>query len=115
MIATSTNAVNATIPTGTGSGPTGVAITSDGSRAYVVTSSSGTFSVIDTATNTIVTTVPSFFCLTGGIAITPGPQVPTSIDQCKNGGYRRFGPPAGPFRNQGQCVSYVNRNRRGRT
>ena len=41
------------------------------------------------------------------VAITPAKQVPTSKDECMNGGYRNFGPPAGPFNNQGQCVSYV--------
>ena len=38
------------------------------------------------------------------------PLVPTSKDECKNGGYKRFGPPAGPFRNQGECVAYVESN-----
>jgi hypothetical protein len=31
---------------------------------------------------------------------------PTHKDQCKNGGWRRFNNPV--FKNQGQCVSYVN-------
>jgi hypothetical protein len=31
---------------------------------------------------------------------------PTSKDQCKNGGWSRFNNP--PFKNQGQCVAYVN-------
>jgi hypothetical protein len=35
------------------------------------------------------------------------PRVPTSKEQCKDGGYQNFGPPAGPFKNQGQCISYV--------
>ena len=63
-------------------------------------------SVIDTATNTVVTTIP----VGGqpiGVAITPALEAPTSKEQCKHGGYRNFGPPAGPFKNQGQCVSYV--------
>lgn len=29
---------------------------------------------------------------------------PTSVDQCKDGGWRQFG----CFKNQGQCISYVN-------
>ena len=33
---------------------------------------------------------------------------PTSKDQCKNGGWRSFG-----FRNQGQCVNFVNQQNKG--
>ncbi len=43
----------------------------------------------------------------GGLAVhdaTPPPSLPTSKDQCKNGGWRNFG---GKFRNQGQCVAFV--------
>jgi YVTN family beta-propeller protein len=108
VIDTATNTVVATIPVGVS--PIGVAITPDGTRAYVTNEGSntvsGTVSVIDTATNTVVATIPvgpgPF-----GIAITPAPQAPTSKEQCKHGGYLKFGPPAGPFKNQGQCVSYV--------
>ena len=32
-----------------------------------------------------------------------GPAVPTSKDQCMNGGFAAFG-----FRNQGQCIRFVN-------
>jgi hypothetical protein len=32
------------------------------------------------------------------------PTVPTSKDQCKNGGWRNHG---ATFKNQGQCVSFV--------
>jgi hypothetical protein len=39
----------------------------------------------------------------GDIAITDAPPLPTSKDQCKNGGWRNF--PG--FKNQGHCVSYV--------
>jgi hypothetical protein len=35
----------------------------------------------------------------------PAPAVPTSKDECKNGGWMNYGD---MFRNQGQCVSYVN-------
>ena len=31
---------------------------------------------------------------------------PTSKDQCKKGGWQTFNNPS--FKNQGQCVSYVN-------
>jgi hypothetical protein len=35
-------------------------------------------------------------------------STPTDKDQCKNGGYKNFNPPSGPYRNQGQCVSAAN-------
>ena len=35
---------------------------------------------------------------------------PTTAGQCKNGGWQTFNPnrPAGPFKNQGDCIQYVN-------
>ncbi len=63
-------------------------------------------SVIDTATNTVVATIP-VGPLPLWVAITPAPQAPKSKEECEHGGYLKFGPPAGPFKNQGQCVSYV--------
>ena len=75
-------------------------------RAYVTNIISNTVSVIDTATNTVVATIPVGLA-PFGVAITPAPKAPKSKEQCKHGGYRKFGPPAGPFKNQGQCVSYV--------
>jgi len=63
-----------------------------------------TVSVIDTATNTLIATIPDFAC-PRRIAITP---VPKNKDDCKDGGYKNFRALA--FPNQGQCVSYVNRH-----
>jgi len=68
VIDTATNTVVATIAVG--QTPFGVAITPDGTRAYVAEANSFTVSVIDTATNTVVATIP----LVGtpiGVAITP--------------------------------------------
>jgi hypothetical protein len=39
----------------------------------------------------------------GNITISNGTPLPTSKDQCKNGGWRDFG----VFKNQGDCVSFV--------
>ena len=39
----------------------------------------------------------------GDIAVTEAPPLPTSKDQCKNGGWRNYG----VFKNQGDCVSFV--------
>jgi outer membrane autotransporter protein len=54
VINTATNTVVATF--GVGSQPFGVAVSPDGTRAYVTNSASNTVSVVDTATNTVVTT-----------------------------------------------------------
>jgi hypothetical protein len=40
----------------------------------------------------------------GQIRIVDAPPLPTSADQCKNGGWRNFG---SAFGNQGACVSFV--------
>ncbi len=104
VIDTATNTVIGTIPVGLV--PFGVAITPGGTRGYVTNESGATVSVIDTATNTVIATIPVGLTPVG-IAITPAPQASTSKEECKDGGYKKFGPPAGPFKNQGQCVSYV--------
>ena len=74
VLSTSTNTVTATIPMS--SGPFAVAITPDGSRAYVL--GGGNVTVVDTATNTVVggpISVPTGqvegVLLYPGIAITP--------------------------------------------
>ena len=106
VINTATNTVVATIRLGTNQNPFGVAITPDGTRAYVTINFPNVVSVIDTATNTVVATIPVGVGPVA-VAITPVAQTPTSKEQCKHSGYLKFGPPAGPFKNQGQCVSYV--------
>lgn len=49
--------------------PVAIAITPDGTRAYVDNEADSTISVIDTATNTVVATIPEN--VPTGIAITP--------------------------------------------
>jgi hypothetical protein len=39
----------------------------------------------------------------GHAVVFDAPQLPTSKDQCKNGGWRNFP----QFKNQGDCVSFV--------
>src|SRR5215467_16017685 len=71
VIDTATNTVVATVPVGID--PRGVAITQDGTHAYVTNAvESGAVSVIDSATNTVVATVPVGFN-PYGVAITPSP------------------------------------------
>jgi YVTN family beta-propeller protein len=109
VIDTATNAVVATIGLGRFSLPEGVEITPDGSRVYVTSFlSSGPLWVIDSVSNSVIATITSIDC-SMDIAFTP-PAIPTDKEQCKRGGWRTFGPPAGPFRNQGQCISFVLHN-----
>jgi YVTN family beta-propeller protein len=104
VINTDTNTVITSMPVG--DDPAGLAITPDGTRVYVANQVDNTVSVIDTATNTVIDTIPlSVFPFR--IALTPTPGSPATKDECKNGGWRDFGPPAGRFKNQGQCVSFV--------
>ena len=44
----------------------------------------------------------------GNIVVVDAPPLPTSQRQCKNGGWRNFS----GFRNQGQCVAFVERGPR---
>jgi YVTN family beta-propeller protein len=78
--------------------PVSVAVTPDGARVYVTARTSRQVVVVDTATNTVVTTIPL------PIAIHDIP--PRNKDACRDGGFRQFG--ALGFRNQGQCIKYVN-------
>ena len=46
--------------------------------------------------------------LSGNVAVVDAQAMPTSKDQCKNGGWRNFG----AFKNQGDCVSFVRHRAR---
>jgi len=111
VIDTATNTVIATIAMGPFAFPHGVAVTPDGLRVYVVNQGLGTVSVIDRATNTVIDTIP-VGSNPFGIAIMPS-LAPQTKDECKDGGYKKFVPPAGPFKNQGQCIKFVNDSIRG--
>src|SRR5262249_19515421 len=67
-----TNTVVATVPVG--ARPIAVAITPDGTHAFVTNQNSNTVSVIETATNTVVATVP-VGAAPFAVAITPAPSV----------------------------------------
>ena len=103
VIATATNTVVTTVPVGTS--PVNLAIDPTGAFAYVPNLFSDNVSVISTATNTVVATIP---VVGGPISIAFGvrTQGPTDKDQCKNGGWQTFTNPA--FKNQGQCIKFVN-------
>ena len=75
-------------------------------RVFRKTNYSGTVSVIDTASNTVVATV-GVGASPDGLAITPGVGPPTNKDQCNKGGWKIFTIPQ-KFKNQGDCMSFVN-------
>jgi YVTN family beta-propeller protein len=112
VIDTATNTV-AGSPIPVGLNPLGVAVTPDGSKVYVANFGLNTVSVIETATNTVagspipVGNNPFAF----GIFIQP-PNANAGKDACKNGGWQNFTSPPGPFKNQGQCVSFFARHTR---
>jgi YVTN family beta-propeller protein len=91
-------------------GSAAVAITPDGTRVYVTNAADTAVSVIDTGTNTMVATIP-VGPFPEAVAITPAPKVPKTKEDCKHGGYLKFGPPAEPFKSQGQCTRYVEHHR----
>ncbi|MGC2223400.1 MAG: YncE family protein, partial [Methylocella sp.] len=74
VIDTATNILVATVQLPVGSAPFGVAVTPDGKHAYVVarpdSGGSGSVSVIDTATNTVVATIPAG-SFSASITVTP--------------------------------------------
>jgi YVTN family beta-propeller protein len=79
VINTATDTVVTTIPVGAAfpnkASPNGVAVSPDGSKVYVVNAGqfagNGTVQVIATATNTVVTTIPSVGTNLVGVAVTP--------------------------------------------
>ena len=93
-----------------GVSPDGVAVSPDGKSAYVTSINDNTVWQydIDPQSGTLVPKSPATVA-TGegpiGIAVSPLPRVPTSKEQCKNGGWRNFP----QFKNQGQCIAFVNR------
>ncbi|HEY9503001.1 MAG TPA: YncE family protein, partial [Pyrinomonadaceae bacterium] len=107
VIDTATNTVTTTIPLGTFSFPYGVAVTPDGLQVYVANQGLGTVAIIDPITNTVIGSIPVGSNPTQ-IAIMPSAP-PMTKDDCKNGNFEKFLAPFGPFKNQGQCIKFVNK------
>lgn len=96
----------------TGGVPNKAVVTPDGNSAYVsnyagsvlwqfdIDRTTGKLSQKTPAT--VPTVVPS-----GYIAVGPLPRVPTGKEQCARGGWRTFA----RFKNQGQCVAFVERRK----
>ena len=92
----------------TGVAPQGVAVSPDGGSVYVANESRDTVSQFDVGAGGALSPKSPATVATGagsyGVAVSPA-QVPASKDQCKNGGWRNFP----QFKNQGQCIAFVNR------
>jgi DNA-binding beta-propeller fold protein YncE len=97
---------------GTGSGPIGIAVSPAGTSVYVTNFgspfTSGSVSQYDVgAGGTLSPKSPATVAAGAGpaaVVVSPPPRVPTSKEQCKNGGWRNFA----QFKNQGQCIALVN-------
>jgi DNA-binding beta-propeller fold protein YncE len=93
---------------GTFGGPFSVAVSPDGESAYVTNVFTDTIAQYDVEPGgrLLPKGVPTVGTGHGpqGVAVGPLPRVPTSKEQCKKGGWRRFG-----FENQGQCIRFVKR------
>jgi hypothetical protein len=74
----------------------------------VVDDSPDTFSILALGRSTIdcSPSSPTTIALltSGDITVVDAQPLPTTTDQCRNGGWERFG-----FRNQGQCIAFVER------
>ena len=91
-----------------GTSPDAVAVSPDGESVFVANFNSDNVSQYDVGAGGTLTpkspaTVAAGFRPTA-LAVTPAPRVPTSKEQCKNGGWRNFP----QFKNQGQCIAFVN-------
>jgi YVTN family beta-propeller protein len=103
-INTATNTVVTNISVG--NNPRRLAVDPTGTSVYVPqSSSSGTVTVISTATNMVTGTIATGAGSTA-IAFAVPTQGPTNKDQCKDGGWATFTNPE--FKNQGQCIKFVN-------
>ncbi|MDQ3896656.1 MAG: hypothetical protein M3326_05290 [Actinomycetota bacterium] len=83
--------------------PTTTSSSTATTRPTSTTSTSTTTSTMPTTTTTTRPTSTTSSSTTTTTRVPTGPAGPTDKDQCKDGGWRQFG-----FKNQGQCVSFVN-------
>ena len=100
-------ALSFTSGVGAGEGPGAVVVSPDGASVYVTNSFDSTVSQYSIGAGGALSarsppTVPAGID-PEGVAVGPAARVPTSKDQCKNGGWRNFT----GFKNQGECVAFV--------
>ena len=88
--------------------PLGIAISADGKSIYAANAGDNTISQYAVgADGTLSARSPAAVPAGSNpleIAVTPSPRVPTSKEQCKNGGWRKI--PA--VQEAGQCIAFVN-------
>jgi DNA-binding beta-propeller fold protein YncE len=92
-----------------GSVPAGLAVSPDGQSVYVANSFSNNVSQYDVGAGGALSpkspATVSVGDYAGAVAVSP-PRVPTRKEQCKRGGWHNFA----QFRNEGECVSFVQRH-----
>jgi DNA-binding beta-propeller fold protein YncE len=91
-----------------GRDPLGIAVHPNGKSVYVANGNSDNVSQYSVGADGRLSAMSPAAVTSGRnpleIAISPSAQVPTSKEQCKNGGWRNFP----QFKNQGQCIAFVN-------
>ena len=95
-----------------GDAPVAVAVSPDGRSVYVTNSASDNHSASDNLSQYHVGAGGALSpanpptVATGdnpnGVAVSPAPPVPTTLRECRNGGWKQFG-----FKSQGRCVAFV--------
>jgi DNA-binding beta-propeller fold protein YncE len=87
--------------------PQALAVSPDGQSVYVANLSSGDISQYDVGASGALSpkSPPTDVAGGFGVAVSP-PRVPMRKEQCKRDGWRTFP----QYRNEGQCVSFVQRH-----
>ena len=112
VISTATNAVVTTLALGSGAPAVGVAVSPDGTKAFVGNTTANTVSVINTTTNTIVATVPAgtdpsgvVFSPSGALAYVVNDQAVSVVDTNTNAVTTTIPVPAGNGATNGPGVA----------
>ena len=89
-----------------GNVPGRVAVSPDGRSVYVTNNEGFDVSQYDVGADGALSPKNPAIVADGegpvAVAVSPAPRVPTTLNQCKNGGWQQFG-----FKNQGRCVAFV--------
>ncbi len=88
-------------------GPYGLAIEASGNILVADANAQAVIRVDPVSGAQTLVSSGGLFVVPAGIAIVPQIGPPTNKDQCKNGGWQRFNFPR-TFKNQGDCIQFVN-------